>query len=278
VSAPLLPTTFAEVGGRRVRVARLGPQEEPLVFLHGYPDTLQVWHRCAAHLAAEGHGVFAFDWPGLGESEAWPGGATPSHLAERLLAVLDAGGVSAATLVAHDMGAPPALELAARHPERVRALVVANSLVAAFAETSWEIRVLRHFAWNRWLLRHAPRVVFTRALRTSLPRALPPSIELRHDFWTAFRRAEVRAFVSRMCAGFQGTLPALEGVLGSVRAPLLVLWGADDHHFPPAQGRWLAERVRGAELEVLGGGHHWMAWHAAEEVADRIHRFLRRAR
>lgn len=273
MTTDLLPTTSLDVGGRRVRVARLGPAGDAIVFLHGYPDTLQVWARCASRLAST-HAVLAVDWPGMGESEAWPGGATPAHMADRLATVLEACGVGTVTLVAHDMGGPPALELAARHPERVRRLVIANSLVAAGGPTSWEIAVLRRFAWNRWLLRRAPRVVFERAVRSSLPLGSSLGEAVREDLWRSFRRPEVRAFISKMCAAYQGTLPALADALPAVRAPVNVLWGAHDHHFPPAQGRWLVARLRDATLDIVPGGAHWMAWHDADTVAGRIRSFV----
>jgi pimeloyl-ACP methyl ester carboxylesterase len=273
VSGGLLPTTAVTVEGRAVRVARAGPPGDPLVFLHGYPDNLQLWSRCAHRLAAAKRAVLALDWPGMGDSEAWPGGATPGHMADRLAAVLDACGVWSATLVAHDMGAPPALVFASRHPERVRGLVVLNSLVAADGPTSWEIAVLRRFAWNRWLLRRAPRVVFERAVRSSLPPGAGLTDAVRDDLWRCFRRPEVRAFVSKMCAAYQGTLPALAEALPKIQAPVRLLWGARDHHFPPAQGRWLADRVSGATLEIVPGGAHWMAWQDADSVAERIESF-----
>jgi pimeloyl-ACP methyl ester carboxylesterase len=272
VSADLLPAETLIVDGRRVRVARAGPPGDPLVFLHGYPDTLQLWSRCAGRFSAR-RSVLALDWPGMGESEAWPGGATPEHMAERLDTVLDACGVERATLVAHDMGAPPALVFAARHPARVRGLVILNSLVAADGPTSWDIAILRRFAWNRWLLRRAPRVVFERAVRSSLPLGAGLPDAVREDLWRSFRRPEVRAFISKMCAAYQGTLPALAEALPSIQAPVRILWGARDHHFPPAQGRWLAERLKDASLEVVPGGTHWMAWHDADTVADRIESF-----
>src|SRR5260370_1028943 len=71
--------------GRRLRVAGLG-DGSPLVLLHGYPDNLQIWCELVPRLA-DRRRVIAFDWPGMGRSEAWPGGATPMHMAERLLAL-----------------------------------------------------------------------------------------------------------------------------------------------------------------------------------------------
>ncbi|HEY7544564.1 MAG TPA: alpha/beta fold hydrolase, partial [Blastocatellia bacterium] len=70
----LLETTFENVNGKRLRVARAG-SGPPLVLLHGYPDNLQIWSRLAP-LLGERFEVIAFDWPGMGRSELWSGGAT----------------------------------------------------------------------------------------------------------------------------------------------------------------------------------------------------------
>ena len=64
--------------GQRVRVARLG-SGPPLVMLHGYPDNLQIWCKLAPRLAHRFETI-AFDWPGMGRSDPWPGGAAPSHM------------------------------------------------------------------------------------------------------------------------------------------------------------------------------------------------------
>ena len=62
--------------GKHLRIARLG-HGPPIVFLHGYPENLQVWSRVAP-LLADRFEVIAFDWPGMGYSDEWSGGATRS--------------------------------------------------------------------------------------------------------------------------------------------------------------------------------------------------------
>lgn len=271
----MLETVFDAHPHGRVRVARLG-SGPPVVLLHGYPDNLQIFCALAPRLA-EAFGVVAFDWPGMGQSEAWPGGTTPEHMAGRLLALLDSWRIGRAALVGMDMGAQPALVLAAQHPERLRALVVMNSFVLWERKTSWEIRLLRRYRWNERILRYLPRVVFLRAERTFLPRGVRLPADLRADLWQSFRRREVRAFISRMCGGYQGALPRLPQLYGRVRCPTLVLWGERDRHFPLTQGEGLHAAVPGSCLEVLPGAEHWMVWHSAPEVADRIATFLARA-
>jgi pimeloyl-ACP methyl ester carboxylesterase len=267
-----VPDDTPAASPRRIRVARLG-HGAPLVLLHGYPDNLQIWSALAPLLARTCE-VIAFDWPGMGDSEAWPGGATPAHMADRLRLLLDHWRVPRATVVGHDMGGQPALALAARHPARVARLVVMNSLVLPDEETSWEIRLLRRYGLNRFLLRRLGRAVFSRAVSTSLPRGVALDAGLRADLWRCFRRPEVRAFVARMCAGYQGTLPRLAPLYGEIACPTLVLWGERDRHFPPAHGRRLHEAVPGSRLRIIPEAEHWMAACAAGTVAAEIEGFL----
>jgi pimeloyl-ACP methyl ester carboxylesterase len=257
--------------GRVLRVARLG-EGPPLVLLHGYPDNLQLWCELAPRLA--GHRVIAFDWPGMGFSEAWPGGTTPMHQADKLRTLLDTWGIDRADVAGLDMGGQPALAFAARHPQRVRRLVVMNSLVFGDEETSWEIRLLRQFGWNRFILRWLPRLVFWRARRTFLPRGMRLPPELIRDFWESFRRPEVRAFIAKLCAGYQGTLPELPELYHRVACPVLVLWAEGDKHFPPRHAERLHAAIAGSRLEIVPGAEHWMPWYRAEEVAARIRAFL----
>ena len=258
--------------GGRLRVARLGGGP-PLLLLHGYPDNLQIWCELAPRLADRCR-VIAFDWPGMGDSDAWPGGTTPMHMAERLLKLLDIWDIDQADVAGLDMGGQPALALAALHPARVRRLIVMNSLVFGDEETSWEIRILRQFGWNRFLLRRVPRLVFWRARRTFLPRGVPLPAELEQDFWERFRRPAVRAFVAKLCAGYQGTLPQLPALYERIACPVLALWAGADKHFPPRHAQRLHTVIAGSHLDILGGAEHWMVWYRAEEVAARMRAFL----
>lgn len=259
--------------GRRVRFARLGTGGPPVVLLHGYPESLQIW-SAVAPLLARRFDVLALDWPGMGASDEWPGGASPTHMANRLVELLDFWKIPAANVVAMDMGGQAALAAAILHPNRVRALVVMNSLVMPDAPTSWEIRVLRELGWNRLLIRHAAPLVFRRAERTFLPRGIRLPAELRADFRAHFLRKEVRRFVARMCAGYQGALPRLASRYGEVTCPTLALWGRSDRHFPPVHAERLHAAIPGSRLAIVEGGEHWMALHRAEEVAASIEGFL----
>jgi pimeloyl-ACP methyl ester carboxylesterase len=123
------------------------------------------------------------------------------------------------------------------------------------------------------ILRRLPSLVFRRAAGTFLPRGTHLPEELRADFWESFRRPEVRTFISRMCAGYQGTLPRLPEVYGRINCPTLVLWGEADRHFPPAHAKRLHAAIPGSLLQIIPRAEHWMAWYLADEVAARVREF-----
>jgi pimeloyl-ACP methyl ester carboxylesterase len=269
----MLTTAFeTPCDGKRLRVAHVG-SGPPIVLLHGYPDNLQIWCELAPRLA-DRFQVTAFEWPGMGCSDPWPGGTTPMHQADRLLALLDFWQIERASLIGMDMGGQPALVFAAKYPERIRHLIVMNSLVMWDAETSWEIRLLRQFGWNRFVLRRFPRLVFRRAERTFLPLGVKLPPPLRADLWDSFRQPAVRKFVVRLCAGYQGTLPRLPELYGRISCPTLILWAGQDKHFPRVHAERLHATIPHSRLEIVPGAEHWMAWHMPDEIARTIGAFL----
>jgi pimeloyl-ACP methyl ester carboxylesterase len=253
----MLPVRFDVVSGKRVRYFRDG-EGPPIVFLHGYPDNLLMWSAAAPLLA--GFERIAFDWPGMGGSEAWAGGATPFHMAERVIALLDHWRLDRVAIVGIDMGGQPAVVAAAQHPDRVSHVVVSGSLLQWDAPTSLDIQLLRKFRFNEFFLKHFPRAVFHRAVSSSIS-ALEEDV--RADFWEHFRRRDVRHFIVRMCAGYQGTLQKLPDQLS---VPALCVWGENDRHFPPIHAR----RIRGATVRILEGGGHWLPLQKPQEFADQV--------
>ncbi|MCA3563744.1 MAG: alpha/beta hydrolase [Methylocystis sp.] len=115
--------------------ARSGGSGEPLLLLHGFPETHVMWHRLAPSLART-HKVVCMDLRGYG----WSGAphADPLHetyskraMGEDVLAVLDHFGWVRAAMVGHDRGARVAYRLALDHPGRVTRLAVIDIVPTA---------------------------------------------------------------------------------------------------------------------------------------------------
>jgi pimeloyl-ACP methyl ester carboxylesterase len=237
------------------------------VYLHGYPDTLQIWSALAPLV---GGTALAFDWPGLGFSTPWPGRSDPDALAEVLRTLLDGWGVDRVSLVAHDMGGPPALVFAARHPERVERVTVLNSLLFGDAETSWEIAAMRRAGLAGAAFSWAPSVVYDRCIHSFLPpgEVLPDALDA--DLRGAFSRLGVRRHLAAMCRDYDRALPDLPSRMFGVRCPVSLIWAERDGHFPPVHAERLAALLPNATVAVVPGARHWMAWSRAGEVAALI--------
>ncbi len=103
-------------------------QGPAFLLLHGFPHTWRLWTAVIPHLARH-HRVIAPDLRGLGATTRAAGGYDAGTLAADAEALLDALDEPAATVVGIDAGTPPAFLLAMRRPERVRRLVLMESLL-----------------------------------------------------------------------------------------------------------------------------------------------------
>jgi pimeloyl-ACP methyl ester carboxylesterase len=112
----------------------------PVLLLHGWPHTWQVW-RPVLRLIAARRRIIAPDLRGLGDSARAPGGFDAVTGAGDMLGLFDALGVERADVVALDAGVPAAFMLGALHPDRVRRLVLMEAtlpgLPGGFATPPW---------------------------------------------------------------------------------------------------------------------------------------------
>ena len=120
------------VGGHKVFAATGGKDFDSalpvILFVHGASMNRTVWSAQARYFAHHGHAVLAVDLPGHGNSQG-PLLPTIEAMADWLVAVLDAAGVTKAALVGHSMGSLPVIEAAARYPDRVARIVLLGTAV-----------------------------------------------------------------------------------------------------------------------------------------------------
>ena len=112
----------------RLHYLRGGTQNgEPLLLWHGFLNTGYAWRKVMPILAEAGYSVLVPDMLGYGDSDKPAGteGYEARALAEQFRALVHQigfGNKRPLTLVAHDMGAPPALLWAADHPAEIAEL------------------------------------------------------------------------------------------------------------------------------------------------------------
>ena len=269
--------------GVRLNGCRAG-QGEPLLLLHGHPQTHAMWHRVAPALARE-FSVVLMDLRGYGDSgrpEAGEGSRAYSkrEMALDALAVMQEQGFRRFKVLAHDRGARVAHRLAADHPQAVDRLMLLDiaPTLAMYEQTS--LAFARAY-WHWFFLIQPPPL--PEALIESDPvRYVRSMMGSRHAGLAPFA-PEVLAQYER-CAGIPGTAQAMcadyrasAGIdLKHDRAdvaagrrleqPLRVLWGehgAVGRCFDvPALWRERAQQVAGRSLPC---GHY-----IAEEAPARL--------
>lgn len=119
---------FVESNGIRMHVVTAGPPEgEPVVLLHGFPETWYEWRHTIAALE-DRYRLIVPDTRGFGESDKPAGLYDRAMLAADIVGVLDALEVEQAAVVGHDWGGIIAFKLAIDWPERTTKLALMDTL------------------------------------------------------------------------------------------------------------------------------------------------------
>jgi lipase len=238
------------------------PAAPPLICLHGVTGHGERFQRLAEQRWGERFRVLAPDLRGHGRSGYEPPWTFPTHVAD-LVETLDALGIGQADWVGHSFGGRLVLELAARHPERIRRAVLLDpaiqilphiALAAADAERADAVYASPdEYADGR---PDSPREVVLEDARLHL--------ETLSD--GRLRRRNCQAAAVSIFAELASDPPPLD----TLRAPTLLIHA-------PAYGLVREEHLAAyaARVEALGvPGMHMVMWDAFDEVADAVLQFL----
>ncbi|MDX3805902.1 alpha/beta fold hydrolase [Bosea thiooxidans] len=145
--------TIRSAGGIRQHVVLAGDGAgQPVLLLHGWPQTSHAWRKVIPLLAEAGFLAVAPDLRGFGDSGKPEGVHSKLVVAADLVALLDTLGLPDAWIVGHDLGGQVAYPFAANWPRRTRGLVFIESGLPGFGQEramdvanggSW------HFGFNR---------------------------------------------------------------------------------------------------------------------------------
>lgn len=237
--------------GRRLAYAEAGAGE-PLLLLHAFPLSKEMWEPQLAALAGSCR-CLAPDFPGFGDSEPPPTGGDSgmSELAVDAVALLDHLGIGRAVVCGLSMGGYAALALCEAHPERVRALVLADTRSGADALEAREKRLATALEVEE---KGAGVLVESMVPRLLGAGTLAGNPELRR--WVERRIAAASPAGIAAAQRGMAARPDRGMVLAGLRAPVLILVGEEDVLTPPEESRRMQREAPGSELVVLPGAGH----------------------
>ncbi len=249
------------------------PHPSPVLCLHGFPETSVMWRRLLAAAGDAGFRTLAPDLPGSGDSPAGDPNSWEQLVAavEAFAAELDLPPV---VLVVHDWGGLIGLRWACEHPERIAALVIADS--GFFPDGKWHGMAagLRAAGTGEELLEGLDHDSFAAMMTAISPPMEPAAID---EYWRSLATAEGRRATLEMYrSGDFEKLAPHEGALGRLGVPTLILWGENDEFAPVAGAHRFHDEIPGSELRVFAGAGHFLFADAPTESVAAVVDFLER--
>jgi pimeloyl-ACP methyl ester carboxylesterase len=240
------------------------------VFLHGIGGRASGWAPVQAACAQAGHASLAWDMPGYGESPS----IDPydfDGLADALARLLDAQGLTRAVLVGHSLGGMVALQMWARHPERVAALVLVASS-PAFGHGSGDFQ--QAFVAQRLAPLQAGRSMAEVAAGL-IPTMVAPG-------YSGPGLAQALACMGSITpTAYQAALGALvqfeqRAALPGISVPTLCIAGEHDRTAAPSVVQRMADKIPNSQYLCLGGVGHLLTFEQPDHFVQALLPFVNR--
>jgi len=264
-SSTSIQTQFRDIDGVSIRYAESEPRDGDAMLLSPWPESLFAFDRVWGRLAEHAH-LVAVDLPGYGHSQRRDDLLSPQAMGEFVIRMADAFGLENPHVVGPDVGTAASLFAAARHPGRLRSLVVGSGGAA--------IPLALGGVLNDWVTAPDldkfraidPRKIVAGALAGIVFYQLPDAI--REDYLSSYegdRMVESMRYVR----SYPDELPVLRDLLPQTQIPVQVIAGGRDWAVPPVNGYFLADRLPHSKLDILNAAH--FTWEdAPDDYAELI--------
>jgi pimeloyl-ACP methyl ester carboxylesterase len=281
VAAPPGSVQEVTVGDLTFAVRTAGPEDgEPVVLLHGFPETAAMWRSQIDALAAEGYRVVAPDQRG------YSAGARPEQVdayrVDRLVGdvtdLADTLGFERFHLIGHDWGGAVAWATAGLHPDRLLSLTsVSTPHLTALAEAYADPTTgqAQQSAYVDTFVAPGSEQLFL-ADDAALLRSLYDEAGL--DAAEAQVHLDVLADQAAMRAAldwYRANDLTAGTALGAIEVPTLYVWGTEDQALGRAAAEATGDFVTGPyRFEPLEGVNHWVPEVAADGLDALLVEFL----
>jgi len=238
-----------------------GGEGKPLVLVHGLGGKAEDWGLLMPSLMRHGYRVYALDLLGFGQSQRPDVDYSIALQASVLNQFFDSQHLNRADLAGWSMGGWVAFKFTLAHPERVRRLVVFDSAgidfkpafdLALFHPSTVE-QAQEFLGWLTPQASRVPRFVARDMIR-----------EMRPTAWV----------VDRARKSMESRADSLNGKLGAVKAPVLIVWGKQDVLIPLSCASEMHREMPQSSLELLDGCGHLAPVECSNRIVPETLRFL----
>ncbi len=264
---------YTHVHGHKIAYREQG-EGSPIILIHGIPTNSLMWREVMPQLATQ-HRVIAPDLLNYGLSDK-PATADVSIAAQcrMIVQLMDALGLRRADVVAHDIGGGVAQLIAVQYPEKVRKLVLLDSICF----DSWPIPEFEPLQqpgaeadmslndFITMLRKFMPDGVHNKAVMTD------EVIEMYLKPWSS--EVGKRAFFRNLRRLNKEYTQAIADELPNMVQPTLVMWGDKDPFQKPEYAHKLSAAIPAAELIWIENAGHWLVEEKPDEITAHIKRFL----
>jgi pimeloyl-ACP methyl ester carboxylesterase len=270
---------YVTVQGHKIRYVEQGVGT-PVLFVHGNPTSSYLWRNILPAVAVTARKrAIALDLLGFGQSDKPRVDYSVGLHYSILEGFIDQLKLKDIILVLHDWGGPLGGLYAVRNPERVKAVAIMETFWWAPRWKEFDKKFRRSFK----LLRSPLGYVMIQVLNVFVNELLPKAVmhkehmseevmrRYREPFPTIRSRKAVRAFPRLI--PFDGApresfelLKELEGGLGSMHFPALLIQAFPGLLVSPERVRWLKEKLPSLSVAQFGRGLHFIQ----EDDPDKI--------
>ena len=261
---------FENVGGVTWHWVEAG-SGEPVVLLHGIPESWQCWRHQIPVLATQFR-VLAFDLKGYGQSDTAEGDYSADQVARELLACLDTLGIQRFRLAGHDWGVLISDHIIHQCPQRVLRYVR-----CCLSLHRYDVRYSLHHQWNAenpqqatLLMRRAEAYVRVWFESSCKPGLVPDDEEIA-EIAAEFARDGVAEAVPRYFRDLRKQTPV---DYSRFTMPVLYVHGEHDPRQPIDYCRGMEQHVPGLEAILVLDSGHFVARERPQELARAMQWFF----
>ena len=270
---PRIEEAFVLVDGAKIHYQRAGTGR-PLLLLHGLVGSAKNWRQNISFLSRDSN-VYAVDLFNMGESERVPGlDAGLEATADRLAAYMDALGLDEADIAGHSHGGAVAMMFAARHPDRVRRLIL-FAPANPFCDLGNQLIRFYQTRLGIWLARRIPflpRMLKATALSRMYGDPSRVSVDALEGYTQGLHIPGTMDHVLQIVQRWFVDMGLLRSALtGLAPKPTLLIWGDRDRAVGLDSARELQRTLPQSSLIVLPGVGHI----AFEEMPDVCNQAMR---